>query len=436
MYSIDWPKVFGRNSAGQPSPEESNDDESPWPRGYPPAAGATVWGLGLTSFLTDISSEMVASILPAYLVLHLGMTPLAFGVVDGTHQGAAALARLAGGMLADRWQKPKLVATAGYAMSAACRPLLFGAGAAWNTITLVIAIDRIGKGIRTAPRDALLSQSVPTRALASAFGVHRSMDAAGAMLGPLLAFALLTMLPDAYDVLFVASFAAGLLGVAAIVLLVPALPAIVHDSSASDGSGSSARLVSTAGDWHRDREFRALLVAGSLLALGTVSDSFVLLVLQQNLHLDATTFPLLYVGTPLMTSVFAVGCGRLADRHGRPRVLLTGYVALAFAYASLLLPLGGALLAIPTIGLLGLHYAATDGVLAAMAAARLPTSHLGTGLATLSTATNLVRFAASVGFGFLWTRYSSDVAILVALSVLLSAVAVAALLLSDRKTHG
>lgn len=427
MYSIDWPKVRGPGSSGPRSPEDPDEISQASRSGLPPAARATVWGLGLTSLLTDISSEMIASILPAYLVLHLGMTPLAFGVVDGTYQGAAAIARLAGGMFSDRWQRPKLVAATGYALSTACRPLLFGAGAAWNTITLVVAIDRIGKGIRTAPRDALLSQSVPAKALASAFGVHRAMDAAGAMLGPLLAFALLTMLPDAYDVLFVASFAAGVLGVAAIVLLVP--------EASRNIAVSSDRHVTAGESWHHDRGFRALLAAGSLLAFGTVSDSFVLLVLQQHLHLDATTFPLLYVGTPLMTSVFAAGCGRLADRHGRARVLLAGYAALALAYVSLLLPIGGAWLAIPTIGLLGVHYAATDGVLAAMAAARLPASHLGSGLATLSTATNAARFAASVGFGFLWTRYSSEVATGTALAMLLVAVAAAARLLTDRGQH-
>jgi nitrate/nitrite transporter NarK len=147
-----------------------------------------VWALGITSLLTDVSSEMVSSILPVYLVLYLGMSPLAFGVVDGLYQGAAALVRIAGGILADRWRRHKELAALGYGLSAACRRLIFVAGNAWTAIAGIIAIDRIGKGIRTAPRDALISQRTPSHSLATAFGVHRSLDAAGAMLGPVLTF--------------------------------------------------------------------------------------------------------------------------------------------------------------------------------------------------------------------------------------------------------
>ena len=171
-----------------------------------PGVSATVWALGFTSLLTDISSEMVSSVLPIYLVLFMGMSPLMFGVVDGIYQGAAAIVRVAAGVLSDRWNRHKEVASWGYGLSAASRLLILSAGSAWASIAAIIALDLVGKGIRTAPRDALIAKRSKLPELATAFGVHRSLDAAGAMLGPVAAFALLALMPNKFDVLFVASF--------------------------------------------------------------------------------------------------------------------------------------------------------------------------------------------------------------------------------------
>jgi MFS family permease len=395
------------------------------------AINRTVWALGLTSLVTDVSSEMVASILPVYLVVHLGLSPFAFGIIDGLYQGAAALVRVAAGVLADRWRSHKQVAAAGYAVSAACKLLILGAGAAWSTIALVIAVDRLGKGIRTAPRDALISQRTPKDLLGTAFGIHRSMDAAGAMLGPVLAFALLASMPGAYDVLFVTSFGIALIGVAAILLLVP---------RTTPGEGrplQTAVSLSSAAALLLDGPFRALVLTGFLLGLATLSDAFIFLILQRRLELGATAFPLLYVGTALFTSLFALPCGRLADRVGRRAVLLAGYVVLAGVYALLLgFPAGGGLvLAALTIMSLGAYYAATEGVLTAMGAAVLPHSHSGSGLAVLATAVNIARLAASVGFGWIWMTMGVEAATRIALIGLSAAILGAVVLLSKRYEH-
>src|ERR671921_470844 len=135
MYAIDWNAVFTRSVKSEAAGRATGQQ----------AISRTVWALGVTSLFTDISSEMVASILPVYLVLHLGISPLAFGVVDGVYQGAAALVRVAAGLIADRWRRHKEVAAAGYALSAACRLLILAAGATWSTIAGVVAIDRLGK---------------------------------------------------------------------------------------------------------------------------------------------------------------------------------------------------------------------------------------------------------------------------------------------------
>jgi len=145
--------------------------------------------------LTDISSEMVSSVLPVYFVLHLGFSAMQFGFLDGVFQGGAvALVSLISGMLADRWRRQKEVATAGYALSALCRIGLLAAGNVWTVIAGILALDGLGKGIRTAPRDAMISLASPRVTLATAFAVHRALDTCGAVLGPLAAFLMLRSL--------------------------------------------------------------------------------------------------------------------------------------------------------------------------------------------------------------------------------------------------
>ena len=178
--------------------------------------------LGLTSMFTDISSEMVTTILPIYLVFTLGMTPLQFGVIDGIQQGGAvARPRGFSGFAADRFGRYKEVAVVGYGLSAVCRIGLLLVGRSWALIGGLVFLDRTGKGIRTAPRDALISLTTPKRELGTAFGVHRALDTAGAMIGPLLAFVLLVLAPQRLppDLRRVAS-ASRLIGLAILVLFV------------------------------------------------------------------------------------------------------------------------------------------------------------------------------------------------------------------------
>jgi predicted MFS family arabinose efflux permease len=295
----------------------------------------------------------------------------------------------------------------------------------------VVAMDRLGKGIRTAPRDALISQRTPRESLATAFGVHRSMDAAGAMFGPILAFALLALVPGGFDLLFVASFGIAVIGVAAIVLFVPR--SVPDEEQRRAGPAISMR---SAVALLIDARFRALVLSGLVLGLATVSDSFIFLILQRRLGLGATAFPLLYVGTSLVTSMCAMPCGRLADRVGRRRVLLGGYGLLAAVYASLLgFPAGSLPMAGLTIALLGAYYAATEGVLTAMAAAVLPRSQSGSGLAVLATTTNLARLVASVAFGWLWTIGGIEPATTISLAALLAAIVCAATALARAEQY-
>src|SRR4051794_16971455 len=188
-------------------------------KGLKGRVGGTVLLLGTCSLLTDISSEMVSAILPLYLVFTLGFTPLQYGVIDGIYQGAAALINLAAGFVGDRWRRHKVVAATGYGLSAVCKLGLAAVGGAWAGLSALILLDRTGKGIRTAPRDAMISLTAPQRELGFAFGIHRAMDTAGAMIGPIVAFALLAAAPNAFHSLFLISFFVAVLGFLVIAML-------------------------------------------------------------------------------------------------------------------------------------------------------------------------------------------------------------------------
>ncbi len=371
--------------------------------------------LGLTSLVTDISSEMVSTVLPLYLVFYLRFTPLEFGIVDGLYQGGGAIARVAGGLLADRWRRHKEVAAAGYALSAACKLGLLAAGSGPGALGAIVLLDRMGKGLRTAPRDALISLSSKRGELATAFGVHRALDTGGALLGPLVAFGLLALVPGAFDAVFVASFCAAVVGLSLLALFV--------ENPAPDATMVAPRVsLRAAIGLLGTPRFRALVVAGAALSLATIGDGLLYLGLQRRLSFGVGFFPLLYVGTALVYLLLAVPAGRLADRIGRERVFVGGYVLLLLAYAVLLFPTVALAQLAVALGLLGAYYAATDGVLMALASAVLPGELRASGLALLTTATGLARLLASVLFGALWTSRGIEAAAILYAGILLAAI--------------
>jgi hypothetical protein len=392
-----------------------------------PAVARNVVLLGLVSFFTDVSSEMVATILPLYLVVSLGASPLTFGVIDGLYHGASALVRIAGGLVADRWRRHKEVATAGYGLSAVCKLGLLAVGGATGPLAAVVLLDRTGKGIRTAPRDAMISLSCSPATVAASFGVHRAMDTAGAMIGPLVAFGLLSLAPGAFDALFLVSFFIAIVGVAVLVAFVDGRPreAGVPAAAPAVTPADAVRLLA-------QPRFRRLTLAGGALAVATISDGFLYLGLQRRIDFDTSLFPLLFVGTALAFMVLAVPMGRLADRFGRVRVFLGGYVLLLAAYSSLLLPALDPLALFAYLGVFGAYYAATDGVLMAVASGMLPENLRATGLGVLVTVTSLGRLAGAIVFGALWTWVGLHAAVAAFGCALAATLVVAALALRER----
>jgi MFS family permease len=397
-------------------------DAAPRGTGRPRVAPVVVL-LGLVSLLTDISSESVAAILPLYLTTVVGLSPVAYGFLDGLYQGVSALVRIASGWAADRGGRPKWVAFAGYGLSAVARVgLLVASGFA--TITAVVAVDRIGKGIRTAPRDAMIAASTPSSHLGRAFAVHRTLDTIGAAVGPLIAFAILWAVPDGYTTVMIVSLAFALAGLALLGLLVPDRP------PGPDATGTTDRPVFR---WREvvDRRLARLLVAAGALGLLTIGDGFVYLALLDRGGFAATWFPLLYVGTNVAYLALALPVGGLADRVGRTWVFVGGHAALLLTYLWVALPIAGVVAVLVPLVLLGAFYAATDGVLAAIAGHLASPGVRASAIASAQTVVVAARFVASTAFGLLWFTLGPHRALLTVAALLLLVIPVTCLVVRD-----
>ncbi|WP_197537270.1 MFS transporter [Frankia alni] len=445
------------------SPELASPElASPEPAGRPPshlarrAVPATVLVLGAVSLITDVSAEMVTAVLPLYLVTGLGLSPLGFGLLDGIYNGASALVRLVGGHLADRGRRHKAMAALGYGLSALCKPALLIAHSLAG-IGAVLAVDRTGKGLRTAPRDAMISLAAPPEAQGRSFGVHRAMDTAGALLGPVVAVVVMHAAADGFDAVFTVSFCVAATGVVVLLLFVPgrvSQPEPAGSERAGSGPTGSGPTESGATEGGRgeqavvslraavrllgDRALRRLALCALLLGLATVSDSFLYLILQRDLNLSGAWFPLLPLGTSASFLLLAVPLGRAADRFGRWRVFLAGHGGLLAAYGLLLASVGGTVaggrvaggtaVGVVVLVLHGAFYAATDGVLMAAAAGSVPAGLRSSGLALVQTGQVGARFACSLLFGAAWTAWG-DRSALAAATVALAACTAAAVAL-------
>lgn len=405
MYRLDWIEEQKLRTTSRPDADQVV------------RVSHVVWKLGLTSFLTDISSEMVYSVLPVYLVLHLHLSPLQYGAIDGVYNGlAVVIVSLAGGIVADRSKRHKEVALMGYGLSAVCKLLLLAAGGVWGWIIAIVGLDRVGKGVRSAPRDAMISLNSPPHLMASAFSVHRALDAGGALLGPIIAFVLLAQMPGAFDVLWVTSFLFAILGVAALWLYVPKPKANLFPVDRRISGLSLPALFTSP-------RFVALAGCGLFLSLSTINDGFIYLILQQKGGTNSGYLPLFFVATAASYMLFSIPAGIFADRFGRATIFLGGYAILGFIYLLWLsMPEIGVTTQIGCLLLLGLYYAGTEGVLMAMTSAAVPPEMRTSGLAILATAIALGKMGSSLLFGWIWDAYGVWSAISVFGAVLMAAV--------------
>jgi MFS family permease len=361
----------------------------------PPAARAAlpsgVWVLGFVSLLMDVSSEMIHSLLPLFLVGPLGVSVTVVGLIEGVAEATALVSKVFSGVLSDRLGRRKGLAVLGYAMGAATKPVFALAGGA-GAIVAARFIDRVGKGLRGAPRDALLADIVPPTMRGAAFGLRQALDTVGAFAGPLLATALMLLWANDFRAVFWVAVVPGALAVVLLVVGVHEAPRAANVPAVNPlARVSLARLQAP---------LRRVVVIGAVFTLARFSEAFLVLRAQQ-VGVATAWVPLVMV---LMNLVYAGGAypfGKLADRVSRERLLAAGLGVLIAADLVLALAAGWPLL-LAGVVLWGLHMALTQGLLSAMVADAAPADLRGTAFGVFNLASGVAMLLSSVIAGLLW----------------------------------
>lgn len=355
-----------------------------------------VIALGLVSLLTDFSSDMIYPLLPLFLTATLGAGPAALGIIEGVAEATASLLKLVSGAWSDRLGKKKPLVIAGYSLSTVARPLV-GFASSWGHVLAVRFSDRIGKGIRSSPRDALIAASVPAGDRGRAFGLQRAMDHAGAVLGPVAAFILLAGAGLSYRTVFFLSAIPGTLAVATLLFLVrdPGAPVAAPRKGLSLGGGLPP-------------VFRRYLLIVSLFTLGNASDSFLILRAVES-GVPASWVPLLWGAFHVVKSSLSTHMGMLSDRWGRKQLIVGGWLVYAGTYA-LWGFVEGPVWMVALFLVYGLYSAATEGAERAFVADFVPSESRGTAFGWFHLAVGMSALPASVLFGALWSAYGSAVA--------------------------
>jgi MFS family permease len=361
-----------------------------------------IWAVTLTSFFTDISSEMIFNLIPLFLANVLGVGTAVIGLIDGVAETTASLTKVYAGSLSDRLGQRKWLAVAGYALSTISKPFLYFANA-WGWVFGVRFADRMGKGIRTAPRDALVADSIDQKQRGLAFGVHRAGDTAGAFTGLGLAALIVWLTQSGAAELTRHTFQ-----IAVLASILPAVLAVlVLAFGANDVPGSgvkrtpsghfSSSLPSFEG---LDRRFKLFLFVVLLFTLGNSSDSFIVL-LGQKRGLDVLQIMLMVMTFNLIYASLAGPLGLLSDRIGRRRLIIGGWIAYGLVYLGLALSQAGWHVWL-LYALYGIYYAATDGVARALVADLVPEARRGTAYGLYNAGIGLAALPASLIAGLLW----------------------------------
>ena len=387
-----------------------------------------VWLLGWVSFFTDMASEMVYPLLPLFLTQVLGAGAMSLGVIEGAAEAANSGLKILSGWLADRWRSPKKLVLAGYGIASAVRPLI-GLATAWPQVLAIRFTDRLGKGIRGAPRDAMLADFAPANARGRVYGFHRAMDHAGAVTGPLLATAFLYFYPGDYRTLFTLTIIPGVV-VMLFLLRVPEPSRTslnpVEPGRTSPNPVEPSRTLKKPAEPRRTLQnlgvpfYKAMAVI-LLFSLGNASDAFLLLRLS-DLGVAAVWIPLLWSALHVVKVVSSLVGGVLSDRFGRRSLIALGWLWYAVVYAGFgFVDTQAAVIAIFLS--YGLYFGLTEGIEKAWVADMAPVYARGTAFGVYNAALGVGTLAASLIFGAIWTTVSPHAAFLTgaALAVLASA---------------
>jgi len=378
----------------------------------------TVIILGMVSFLNDTASEMIAPLLPLYLTAALGAGPALVGLIEGVAEATASLLKLVSGRLADRGWKHKRLVFGGYTVSNLARPLI-GVALSWGWVLLLRFLDRVGKGLRTSPRDALIAASTPDERRGRAFGFHRALDNAGAMLGPLLAFLLLSR-GWSMEQVFLFSLLPGLMVLALLFWGLEDRPLPIRH-------GPPAPLR-----WrHLDHRVRGLIIAAGGLALASAPEAFLVLWASDR-SLPLAWVPLIWAAASAVKAVVAAPAGTLSDHFGRLPVLVVGWSLRIVFLLLLAWTSDGGNSAVTWVVFLGYAaaLASTEGAERALIGDFTPATERGTAFGLYHMTVGLAALPGAVIFGGVWQWWGSTTAFV--LAALIATAAVIRLVMASR----
>lgn len=378
-----------------------------------------VFFMGLVSFFNDFSNEMIVSVFPAFFSSVLKSGAASLGFIEGVADGLSNITKIFSGQLSDRLQKRKLLALLGYILSVATRPFYLVSSVAGHVLGIRV-VDRIGKGIREAPRDALLSLSTTPETVGRSFGFHRAMDSLGALLGPLAAFLILEAFPGAFNKVFLTAFFVGVLALFSF--------AFIQEIHSFHSHGGRIRLRLKA----HTKEFKRFLGIIFILSLANLPIALLLL-RTQDLGLRPSFIPLFYLFFNVSYTLFSVKAGRMADKVGDKPVILGGYLLIALSYLFMIYDHTLTALAIGFL-ILGTGNAFTDGVQRSFAARLTNAEERGNAFGLLNAAIGFgVLFAGIVG-GLLWQNFGAVTSLSLSLALILVAL-IAFGLLDGKRAH-
>ncbi len=373
-----------------------------------------VWLLGWVSLATDAASEAIYPLLPFFLTRVLSAGPVSLGIVEGAAEAANSLLKIASGRWADRSRVKRPLVLLGYGVSSAVRPMV-ALATTWTQVFLVRMLDRVGKGIRGAPRDAMLAGWAEPTTRGKVYGFHRGMDHIGAVIGPALASLFLFFFPDRYRTLFALTVVPGTIAVL-LILLVPEPDAPEHPRA----SGAKHPQVSDAEHpeasvpkhpEHTDRlpkRFYSFMGVLALFALGNSTDAFLLLKLTDAAG-GVKFVPLMWAALHVVKAVVSMVGGAWSDRIGRRAVIATGWLIYALVYGGFATStsLGGLL---AWFMLYGFYFGFAEGTEKALVADLAPGSRRGTAFGIYNAVTGLGALLASIVFGAVWSAFGSSAA--------------------------
>jgi MFS family permease len=385
-----------------------------------------VIALGFVSLLNDLAGDIVSPLLPVFITTTLGLSAVSLGLIEGAADSASAFLKLYTGRLSDRIGHRKLLVIIGYGVAAVARPCL-ALAVNFEQVLGLRVIDRIGKGARTSPRDAMLAAAAPVGGLGRAFGFHRAMDNLGAVGGPLMAFALLKLLSGNYRLLFALTAIPGVLTIA--VLL----------GAVSDGGPAPSRKSEPASPWLADlrelpRPLWVMLLAIFVFTLGNSSDAFLLL-RAEHMGIAPVYLPLLWMALNLSRALSSYPAGAWSDRVGRRRLIISGWLIYAAVYAGFAM-LSGGMTALALFVVYGLYFGFCEGVERAAIVEMCPRRQTGGVLGLYHFVIGLGALPASLILGALWESFGPRVAFGFGAALALTAVAIAYPVLASRRLPG